>query len=277
MLRSEWCTNNLFQKIKSKTLEHNYNILYHSHESIFDPLVMDTTNEKFIFTKYQNNQNIYDLNYNFTAINSLFINAEQIDNFFNTNTDIIIFNHDNLSETKREDLIILAKNTQNINVINFNKHSSKFIGHSIYCDYPIPLTDNNHTKTKDLLIFNLHNDNIINNIAASIKQKGIDVNVIKTINSDIESIYKAISEYKMVLDLNSRLNILCALACKCNVVTNIDLKGYPEQQDVTHFDSYDNIYKHIKKSLSESEPDVSYFKDIYSADNINNILQGITS
>lgn len=276
MLKSEWPSNNLYQKLKSKTLNHRYNILYHSHGSIFDPLVMSITDDRFLFIKHQNNPAILDINYNFTALNSVFVNAEQIDDIFNTNADLLIFNHDDLSKTKREDLLILQKNIKNVHVINFNRRSDGYISNAMNCNYAIPEYGTDAPKTKDLLIFNLDNNNMINNIASSLQQKGINVNIVKSITFDIKSIFDAISPYKAILDFSSRLNVLCGLSCGCNIITNMNLNNYPEKDLITNFKTYDDIYKCVVSCLAKPAPLSSIIKEYYSVNNFNSILQEIS-
>ena len=271
-MHTEWSTNNIFQKIKSKILNHPYCILYYANDTTFDLILPKCTNDNYVIVQAQDKQHIHSINYNYTAISSLFITHSELDSIFSTNTDLIIFNHSNLSSTKKEDLSILAKNTKNAYIINFDRSSDSILPNTININYPIPKYNMSSTKEKDVLIFNLNNDNMINNIAKAIKKQNINIDIITSINGDIDSLYHTLSNYKVILDLSSRINILCSLMCGCNIVTNIDLNNHLEKKYVYQFTKFEDIFMTIKKALQEPRPDISDLIETYDSNNLNNTL-----
>ena len=263
MLNTEWPINNIFKKIRSKTNNTNRNIFYHTHNSLFDTIFNSLESDFLVVNN--TSKNAFEYNFDAIVYNNVLISSKEIEQAYNSYADIIIFNHDDLTSLKREDVYILNRNIKQakIKVINFHPESNNIINNSYNINYPLKTDIVNNEKTKDILIINLNDNHIVNSIYNNLKQLNHDVDIIKSFEKDINSIYLCLSQYKVVIEMSSRINILCSLICGCNVISQLNLKDCPENNFVIKSNNAQSIYNNLKQYLTRKSPDTSILKKTY--------------
>ena len=273
---TEWPINNIFKRLASKTQNANRHILYHKHNSSFDNIIKNI-GDKYLYIDSSNNYHM-DYNFDYTIFNSALIQSKDLYGAYETCTQIIVFNHDDLSGLKKEDVYILNRNLRSVDarVINFNPKSNSVIENSFNINYPIRTFNKPPNKTKDVLVINTSQNNILTNIYNDLKQKQYDIDIATSLGTSEKYLFNLISKYKVVIEMFSRINVLYSIFCKCSVVTQMDLDGFPENKNIIKFDRYDNIENKLNSAIVKNAPEFDNLKKIYSEDSFLNTMKEFT-
>jgi len=267
MLDTEWATGNIFKKLRSQTKSSIVNILYDQHQPISDTLLKDALPD-FSFIDKNTSQSVF--NFDFTTTNSVFMSMSDIHNIHNTYTNIILFNHEDISDIKKEDKAILNNNLKNIKIINFDSKSNNVFDKSLNINYPFPNLSPKVDKIKDVLILNTQKESFNDNLYNNIKQTNISVDITQEMTGTISSIYDQLCQYRVVIDISNRINQILALLAGCNVICHKSTDGYFESQYIIKFDSHTEIIDAIRYSLNKQQCDTNDLKKQYSSENFSN-------
>ena len=269
MLDTEWSTGNIFKRLRSKTKESVINIFCNDSKNIFDQLIQNALPD-VCFSNSSIGQSVF--NFDFTSFNSVFVAAKELNTIHNTYTGIILFNHSDISNIKKEDKIILNSNLSNVKVINFDLKSNEVFNNSLDINYPFPdFTKTPIDRVKDLLIVNGDNNAIAQNLFQSISSTtNISVDINENLTADLNTIKNQMSQYKVVLDLSNRLTHILALLSGCSVVTHKSIDGYLESPYITKFDTFNTAIDAIEYNLQNNNSnDIESLKQIYSSKNFS--------
>ena len=269
MLDTERATANIFKRIRSKTNSSIVNMMYTSNGDIFDQIIKEALPD-ICFIDKDMGKDIFT--FDFTVLNEIFVQLSDINNIYNTYTDIIIFNHQDISNTKKEDLEILRNNLKNIKIINFNRNSDQYLQNALNINYPFPRFNHSVNSFKDVLIINNSNINesIHKSIFDQLKNGKISVDIISDkLEGNINTIYNQFSQYKTILDLSNRLNHILGLICGCNIVTHSNMDRYFESKYTIKFNNINEIVDTVKYSISKENNNNSKeeIKKQYSSEN----------
>tara|TARA_B100001778_G_scaffold334889_1_gene348620 strand:- start:419 stop:1252 length:834 start_codon:yes stop_codon:yes gene_type:complete len=262
MLDTEWSTGNIFQKARSKSQSYTTNVLYESYYNIFDQLLQQAIPDICFVHKNVNNS---FFNFDFTSNNSIFISPSEINNIYNTYTDLVIFNHEDVSNMKKEDKAILNHNVKNVKVINFNSKSNSIFANALNIEYPFPNLSCNVDRIKDLLIIDTKQHPFSQSVLEYAKLQGISADLIKKVDANISELYTQFSQYKIILDTSQRINHILALLAGCHVITQSNIDGYFESKYTFKFNDHNEILTIIKKCLSKETKYHTEIADRYSS------------
>lgn len=134
---------------------------------------------------------------------------------------------------KKEDINILSGNIVSCNKISFiNDNNTWLVPDMVYMDYGVPgdILSNviGKYKQKDILVLGLNDNNQSDIIYKQLETAypTLSIDCLKDYSLEIQDIIDIISEYKIVIDINSTYNQLIALCCGCVVVSgNASLKN----------------------------------------------------
>lgn len=273
---TEWPINNIFKRLASKTQDANRHILYHKHNSSFDNIIK-TIGDEYLYIDSSSNHNM-DYNFDYTVFNSALIQSKDLYSAYETCTQILVFNHDDLSELKKEDVYILNRNLHSVDakVINFNPKSNSIIDNSFNINYPIKTTNKTPNKTKDILVINTNKNNILTNIYNDLKQKQYDIEIATSLGISEKYLFNLVSKYKVVIEMFSRVNILYSIFCKCSVITQMNLSDFPENKNIIRFDRYNEIENRLSNAIIKNPPEFDNLKKIYSEESFLNTMREFT-
>lgn len=274
MIYTEWSTANIFHRIRSKINNTHRNVMYYDSDSIYDSIIK-SIDTNLVFVNH-NNPSVIDHSFDYTIMNSVFISSEDLTKAHNTNTKLIILNHADLSNTKREDVHILNQNLKDTHIINFDRKSDNVLN-SYNINYAIPTPECNKEKTKDLLIINLNKNPLLDNMYNFFVQNKYSAQMLTSIKANIQDIYKVFSQYKVVIDISSRLNAICAMMCKCNVVSQLDLSIYPESKHIIKLKEYETIKDTVDQALLKPAPDTTDISKTYQTQPLIDTIKEISN
>lgn len=282
MLNTEWPIGNILHQIRTHTTNAVINCLYMRNNSLFDNILHELKNiciyDKFTLDNQKNMSCFY---YDYLLSNSVFVESKEINQIDKTHLKLAIINHDDLSLTKKEDLHIINSNLQNAIVINLNKNSNGIIKNAHNINYGLPESDP-VKKVKDLLIINQDNNNVLTQIHNNINNGIATSDIITEFgNRPLKEITNVIGQYKVILNMTSRINTILALSCKTNVISGIKTNEQdPEHDMLINPDDFDSIYDCINYAINKTEPNNEQIIKTYSlasfSQNIENILKDRT-
>ena len=211
--------------ILNKVLDKNIRIIYNDHVSIFDKIFQKL--DYYILS--ESNKLSTCFYYDLKIINNYLPyinNLKSINRKFQLSN--LVFFHDYcLPQFKKEDKIILNNTLRNTQKVVFTKshyenwaldtNSTMFIKYGI----PQPSIDVWKSKTEDVLILNLRNNAQLTTLFQHIKNQYPNTDIINDVNSfNLEDIYRKISQYKIVIDIDSVINCLVSTVCGCVTLNN---------------------------------------------------------
>lgn len=134
---------------------------------------------------------------------------------------------------KKEDINILSDNVSSCKKISFiNDDNAWLVPDMQYINYGVPgdIISNvlNKYRAKDILILNFNNNNQSDIIYKQLETAypSLSIDCLKEYSLDIKDIIDIISEYKIIIDINSTFNQLISLCCGCVVISgNASLKN----------------------------------------------------
>ena len=263
MLDTEWSTGNIFKKLRSQTKQSTLNVLYSRSENIFDQLITNALPD-ICFIDRKSGQSIF--NFDYTCINSVFISSAEIKQINNTYTKMLLFNHEDLSNIKKEDKMILSNNLKGVKILNFDRRSNDVFDDALNIDYPFPdlKSIKSSNPSKDILLIGDKQDPVITSISKQIEENNFSLDITNKIEGNLEDITKQLSEYRIVINLYDRINSGCALLCGCYVISHSSHADYIENNNIATFTNYNNILQTIKSCLSKPKPDISQIIHTYS-------------
>lgn len=251
MIDTEWCFGNIFKRLRTK-INHDFPIiLYNPIGNIFDHIISEVLSE-YLFVNDDISKVLF--NFDYTAHNSVFLQAQDIIDIHNSHTDLIIFNHKNISDIKKEDHIILNNNLKNTYIINFDPLSNNVFNQSLNIDYPLPaIRTKNKNRNKDILIIDNNNNPYIKNIYNNLSSSNFSVDLVTSLGSSVQHAYNLLSSYKIVIELSHRINMLCAKYAGCNVITSQNFAQYPESNDYFYLHHNADLLSLIKRTLQQTD------------------------
>jgi len=175
-------------------------MLYNRSENIFDQLIQNALPDICLIDR-KSGQSIF--NFDYTCINSVFLSIAEIKQINNTYTKILLFNHEDLSNIKKEDKMILSNNLKGIKILNFDRRSDDIFDDALNIDYPFPDLEHvkSSTTSKDILLIGDEQDPVIASISNQIKQNNFSLDITNKIEGNLENIAKQLSEYRIVINL----------------------------------------------------------------------------
>lgn len=210
--------------IINRVLDKNIRILYEDHNSLFDKIFNSL--DYYIVNKTNRlNKSFY---YDMQIINNYFQYLNSRNNFIYENqfSDIVLFHENPHNSFKKEDKLILANNlrtTEKVMLLNsFNQAWN--LPNSSLVQYGIPTPEkilDYNSRPKDVLVLNLKNNNQIANLYQHIKGKFEKTDTINSFAKEsLEEAQEILQNYKIVIDVDTPVNCLCATACGCATITN---------------------------------------------------------
>lgn len=277
MLNNEWPISNIFHKLRTKTSNSKKICLTNSATNVFDKILQE--HPDFIILdkdNLSNNNKLYDFSYDYIFFNNLMLESSMLRELNRSNIDIVAFNHDDLTKTKREDVHIINNNVLNNNiiVINFNRKSDSLLQNSHNIEYGMPIIDIPE-KTKNILVINREKDNMLTEFFQQIKQHDENSDMVSELGNDIKSITDTLSPYKVVIDLESKITLLLSVLCKCNTVTSLDTSDSLLYNHVVKFGEFQNPFECINYAMTKQPTDISDLYEKYNIDQFNNNLNKI--
>ena len=280
MLNNEWPISNIFHRLRTKVNSSKNICLSNSNNTVFDAILFEHPEIVVLYKETLAEQNkVYDFNYDYMLFNSLMIESSTLLELKNSNIHIVIFNHEDLTKIKREDLHILNNNLKHdyITIINFNRNSDSVLKKSYNIEYGIPYTTN-AKKEKNILIINHSNNSVLNQLFEEIKKTDKDSDMINSTSGDIEDTINQISKYKVVIDLESKINLILCTLCRGVGITSLDLTDSPINNHILKFGSFQNAFECVNYAMNKDPTDISDLSEIYNIetfnDNLTKILQG---
>lgn len=250
MIDTEWCFGNIFKRLRTKINHDSPIILYNPIGNIFDHIISEVLSE-YLFINDDVSKVLF--NFDYTAHNSVFLQAQDIIDIHNSHTDLIIFNHKNISDIKKEDHIILNNNLKNTYIINFDPLSNNVFNQSLNIDYPLPtIQTQNNMRRKDILIIDNNNSPYIKNMFNNLSNS-FSADIVTSLGSNIQHAYNLLSEYNIVIELSNRINMLCARYAGCNVITSQNFAQYPDSNDYFYLRHNDDLVGLIKQILKQKD------------------------
>lgn len=251
---------NISYNVVNKILDRNVKIYYENHYSIFD-LIFKKLDYYIIDDCSDLAKSFY---YDLRVTNNYF---KYINNFNEMLMDMqvtnLIFFHDKCpSQLKKEDRIILANSLRKTKKIVFmeSNHSDWNFDQSTthFIKYGIPQSKKSKTvKNKDILILNLRNNNQLNKLFQHIKNQYKNTDILTSIQElSLDRVYDILSEYKVVIDVDSAINALCSINCGC---ISLGLEKFD-----------DNIGSHIK--ILDFRTINALLDNIFNANNIKQTI-----
>ncbi len=266
MLDTEWSTGNIFKRLRSKTRSSNTNILYTPYKPIADELIRFSLPD-FCFINQNINKSLF--NFDFTSTNSVFMSMADIHDIHNTYTNIILFNHTDISDIKKEDKAILNNNLKNVKIINFDTKSNSVFDNSLDINYPFPDLSCDVDRIKDVLVLNTDKESFNDNLYSILNQTNISVDITQDLKGSIKNICDRLCQYKVIIDTSDRVNHIFALLAGCNVITHNSIDGYIESQYTVKFDSHNDIIDAVRYCLNKKPEDITSIKQQYSSTNFS--------
>lgn len=210
--------------IINRVLDKNIRILYEDHNSLFDKIF----NSLDYYIVNKTNRLSGSFYYDMQIINNYFQYLNNRNNFIYENqfSDIVLFHENPHNSFKKEDKLILANNlrtTEKVMLLNsFNQAWN--LPNSSLVQYGIPTQEkilDYSSRPKDVLVLNLKNNNQIANLYQHIKGKFEKTDTINSFAKEsLEEAQEILQNYKIVIDVDTPVNCLCATACGCTTITN---------------------------------------------------------
>jgi hypothetical protein len=210
----------------NKLLDSNINILYEPNQSLFDT-VFPEIDATILRTESAFSSYFY---YDAYVTGNFFSHVNYRNKFLHNyqTQDVVIFHQKTPNVFKKEDKTILRNNLSS----TYKIFPTKLIADewdiqdkkSLTINYGIPNIKHELVPFKDrntVLFINFNNDVNVKNLFSNIKIFLPDATIInRLVNDSLEETLKLISNYKIVVDVASPFNNLCATACGCFTVTN---------------------------------------------------------
>tara|TARA_B100000085_G_C18560783_1_gene519469 strand:- start:3801 stop:4424 length:624 start_codon:yes stop_codon:yes gene_type:complete len=192
-----------------------------------------------------------------------------IHDIHNTYTNIILFNHTDISDIKKEDKAILNNNLKNVKIINFDTKSNSVFDNSLDINYPFPDLSCDVDRIKDVLVLNTDKESFNDNLYSILNQTNISVDITQDLKGSIKNICDRLCQYKVIIDTSDRVNHIFALLAGCNVITHNSIDGYIESQYTVKFDSHNDIIDAVRYCLNKKPEDITSIKQQYSSTNFS--------
>jgi hypothetical protein len=276
---------NISYNIVNKVLDSNIRIYYENHNSIFDAIFKELN----YFIVNETNSVGEHFYYDMKIINDYF---RYINNFNDSLMDMqisnLVFFHQKCPpQLKKEDRIILGnslRKTQKViftesNLIDWNFDNSR----TTLIKYGIPKYENEinpNRKTKEILILNLRNNDQLQTLFQHIKNQYQNTDIITSIAGiNIKKIYEILSQYKIVIDIDTPVNALSAISCGCISlgVDKFDEKINSHIQ-ILDFRTINGLIQNILNSNNINEvvsQDIAYIQKNYNFENFEKLMSSL--
>lgn len=210
--------------IINRVLDKNIRILYEDHNSLFDKIFNDL--DYYIVNKTNKlNESFY---YDMQIINNYFPYLNSRNNFIYENqfSDIVLFHENPHNLFKKEDKLILANNlrsTEKVMLLNSFDQTWNLPNSSLV-KYGIPTSEkiaDYNDRPRDVLVLNLKNNNQIASLYQHIKAKFDKTDIVNSFAKEsLSETREILQKYRIVIDVDTPVNCLCATACGCVTITN---------------------------------------------------------
>jgi len=258
------------------TLNKRINLLYSPSSMLFDNIFNDVDNINLFFDGDEVSDYYYDCYFSNNFLDHTNHTKKLSDKAHLK--DIIAFHYPPPPSFKKEDVALLQNNTKHIHKIFFGEHIIQSWGYSrdnktTVMDYGIPITEPSATRNKNVLIFNLENNQQIDALHKTISTNIANTDIIKNIspsNISIDNIGKFISEYKVCIDLGSTVNTLFAMSCGVECISPMtNDKDNPLMHNIRDFNNILNIVNNILSKNTNEQIRKEGSNLIYSKYNYN--------
>lgn len=216
---------NIFAKISAIHKHSQMNFAYEPEVSLFDKVIGHFDDINLISKEIAE---LPGIPANGILINSPVDFAQNMQSYANfaLGTKFLLYHFLPPPFFKKEDINILSGNVSSCRKISFiNDDNAWLIPDMTYINYGVPgdIISNilGKYKSKDILILNLNNNNQSDIVYKQLEvaYPSLSVDSLKEYSLDMKDIIDIISEYKVVVDINSTYNQLIALCCGCVVVS----------------------------------------------------------
>ena len=274
MLNNQWPISNIFHRLRTK-IDNSKKICLSNFEGNTFSAIINKHPELIVLNKngLSEKNKVYDFSYDYIFFNNLMLEISVLKELKKSNIHIVVFNHENLTRAKKEDVHIINNNLtkEHITIINFNRKSDAQLEHSHNIEYGLPYIDDAE-KTKNILIINRNNDNILSKFFQEIQQHDKDSDMVSSLGDDIDNIVNNISKYKVVIDLESKVTLLLSALCKCNCITTLDTSDSILDNHVSKFGSFQNPFECINYAMNKQATDISDLVKMYDMNKFNESL-----
>lgn len=171
--------------------------------------------------------------------------------------DLVFFDSPPPTKFKKEDIALLNTVLANTHKVFLTKNiANSWTGiamdhkcHSINYGVPINESSMHKTKVKNVLIINTEKNNQLAVLHQHIQQHIPHTDIITDIPLNLDTWYNILSDYRIIIDINKVINVLCSLANGCQVITSatdldVNLKGIHTPND------YSKILTYLDEILS---------------------------
>lgn len=216
---------NIFAKISAIHKHSKMNFAYEPEVSLFDKVISDFDDINLINKEISALPGIPT---NGIIINNPVDFAQKMQSYasFASVTNFLLYHFLPPPFFKKEDIDILSGNVSSCRKISFiNDNKAWLIPDMNYIDYGVPgdIISNilGKYKQKDILVLNFNNNNQSDIVYKQLETAypALSVDSLKEYSLDLKNIIDIISEYKVVVDINSTYNQLISLCCGCIVVS----------------------------------------------------------
>lgn len=225
-----------------------------NNKSLFDYFIVDNESDIQCFYTEDIVQNYY---YDLFVTDDILL-QDRIHQSINDSQikTLITVHHEPPGLFKKEDLLIHHKSTKNIPKIFFGQNliekwqcdkddNSYNIEYGIPAFYSATISED---RKHSIVIMNLEDNPYIDNLYNSIQSQVPGCLMIKNLKSQtkISEIIDILRKSKIVIDINNKINALCALSCGCQTVTSVKNLSSPL---VVNMNNYSEIIKVLKDLL----------------------------
>jgi hypothetical protein len=275
-------TTHTISNIAYKVIDTDIRVLYRAHGSGFDSIIfsLDTINY-CLDTTYSHYYDLYITHNGFDYAQE----AQSWCNAMHLNA-VVFFHKKPPAKLKKEDAVILKNSLYKTHKI--------FVGPEIAAswnadtwtnahivEYGVPVMESVPKKNKSILFINQSNNSQVNNLYSSLVQKFPNSEILQTLPLDMGTAIKTLSDYTVVVDMDSPINILLASSCGCKTITSPIITINADIRESYKIMNYDNLTKIIENIIFEpiNNSDINYNKDIinknYNYNNFKNQLADI--
>lgn len=252
-------TTHTISNIAYKIIEKKSRALYSLHYSCFDAIINSIESVDLCL------ESSYSYYYDMYIGHNCFEYAQNTINACAAmHIPAVLFFHSNAPQKiKKEDIYILKNTLAKTRKIFCSADIANSWNYGVFRDadvvpYGVPLAKiYKPEKSKDILLINNTNNNQITNLHSKLSNKYKKCDVVSSLTMNSQQNIDILSNYKIVLDIDNTINILCAISSGARVIGSSamnlsdDFKHFYKMPNYNHIETViDNI---ISDEVTEEE------------------------
>lgn len=258
-------TTHTISNIAYKVIDNDIRVLYSAHNSSFDSIIFNLDAANYCLdTAYSHYYDLYITHNGFDY-------AQQAQNWCNAmHLNALVFFHKKPpAKFKKEDSVILKNSLDKTRKIFIGQEiasawASNTWSNAHTIEYGIPVNKAIPDKTKSILFINQSNNSQIQSLYSGLVKQFPNSDLLHTMSLDIDIVTKTLSDYTIVVDMDSTINILLAAACGCKTITSPMVSIDADIRESYKIINYDSLSKIIENIILEpiSDNDIKFNQQI---------------